>query len=104
MKKNNQSFVCYNCGYEVPPAEKTSRNHCPKCFASLHVDVVPGDRASTCGGEMYPVDYTYHPDETVITFRCTRCGHEHRNKQADDDDIARLPALIEEYRSKFGYT
>ncbi|MBO7505538.1 RNHCP domain-containing protein [bacterium] len=49
MKKINESFICVNCGREVPLASKTCRNHCPYCFASLHVDgEIPGDRSSIC--------------------------------------------------------
>ncbi|MBO7095209.1 RNHCP domain-containing protein [bacterium] len=38
MKKINETFICTNCGQEVPLASKTCRNHCPYCFTSLHVD------------------------------------------------------------------
>jgi len=47
MKKINESFVCIHCGEEIMQATKTCRNHCPKCFCSLHVDGdIPGDRAA----------------------------------------------------------
>ena len=48
--KNDSGFVCANCGREVPPLGYSSRNHCPYCLCSLHVDVNPGDRAADCGG------------------------------------------------------
>ena len=38
MKKINESFICLNCGKKVEVATRTCRNHCPYCFASLHVD------------------------------------------------------------------
>ena len=50
--KNDNGFICENCGHEVLPLGYTSRNHCPKCLASKHVDVLPGDRQNTCGGVM----------------------------------------------------
>ena len=39
-------------GKKVEPLGYTSRNHCPFCLWSLHVDENPGDRACECGGEM----------------------------------------------------
>ena len=53
--KNDNGFICANCGFEVKPLGYTSRNHCPKCLCSLHVDVNPGDRACECHGIMRPV-------------------------------------------------
>lgn len=52
LKKKDASFVCLNCGYAVPPLGYSSRNHCPRCLCSLHLDVLPGDRASGCRGLM----------------------------------------------------
>ena len=73
--KNDNAFICANCGHEVPPLKYTSRNHCPKCLCSLHLDVNPGDRASDCGGVMDPV--TAEPDPKkgfIITHKCRKCG------------------------------
>ena len=53
--KNDAGFICRNCGREVPPLGYSSRNHCPFCLCSLHVDVLPGDRAADCGGILDPV-------------------------------------------------
>ncbi|MDP2670595.1 MAG: RNHCP domain-containing protein [bacterium] len=39
MFKENNGFTCAGCGIDVLPAKKTSRNHCPQCFLSLHVDL-----------------------------------------------------------------
>jgi len=81
--KNDNGFICQNCGFSVLPLGKTSRNHCPKCLHSLHVDVLPGDRASDCGGLMKPV--LVEPDAKkgyVITVRCQKCGFTGRNKAA----------------------
>lgn len=87
FSKNDEAFVCQNCGAEVPPLRYTSRNHCPKCLRSLHLDVNPGDRAADCGGIMDPV--TAEPDAKrgfIITHKCRKCGAIRRNKAADDDD------------------
>ncbi len=104
MKKINETFVCLECGKTVPPAEKTSRNHCPYCFASQHVDgEIPGDRKAveTCGGAMYPRAYEIANGKTKILFQCAKCGKEHRNKVATDDNLMTLDEKIVQYRPKF---
>lgn len=102
MKTINETFPCLNCGKQVPKADRTCRNHCPFCFASCHVDgEVPGDRASLCQSPMYPTDYEMKNGEVRILFTCSKCGKQHRNKRATDDEIADLPGKIEEYRQYF---
>ena len=81
--KNDNSFICVHCGKEVEPLGYTSRNHCPYCLWSLHVDVNPGDRANECCGELEPI--SAEPDAKkgfVIIHRCTKCGEIRRNKAA----------------------
>lgn len=83
FQKNDSGFVCANCGREVLPLGYSSRNHCPFCLCSLHVDILPGDRANTCGGLLVPV--RTEPDARrgfLIIFRCQRCGATVRNKAA----------------------
>ena len=73
--KNDAGFVCVHCGQTVEPLGYTSRNHCPFCLWSRHVDVLPGDRANSCGGAMEPI--RVEPDRRrgyVIVHRCTVCG------------------------------
>ena len=85
--KNDNGFICAHCGKEVEPLGFTSRNHCPFCLWSLHVDVNPGDRASDCGGVMDPA--FAEPDAKrgfIITHKCRKCGELRRNKAASDDD------------------
>lgn len=102
MKTINENFTCHYCWQQITKAPKTCRNHCPFCFASLHVDGdVPGDRATECKGEMYPISYEMKNSEIRILFSCTKCGKQHRNKRAEDDEITLLPGLIEKYREKF---
>ena len=55
FSKNDSGFICAHCGKEVEPLGFTSRNHCPFCLWSLHVDVHPGDRANQCKGQMEPI-------------------------------------------------
>ena len=102
MKKINESFTCINCGKEIPLASKTCRNHCPYCFASLHVDWnIPGDRSSDCKAIMYPVEYMMKNSDYKILFVCSKCGKKHWNKRAEDDIIENLPDLIKSYNKYF---
>lgn len=81
--KNDSGFTCVHCGREVEPLGYTSRNHCPFCLWSLHLDENPGDRASECGGSMEPVWAEPDPKRGyIITHRCTKCGALRRNKAA----------------------
>jgi DNA-directed RNA polymerase subunit RPC12/RpoP len=86
--KNDAGFVCTHCGRRVEPLGYSSRNHCPFCLWSLHVDVLPGDRANECRGEMEPVRVELNPKKGyVIVHRCTRCGELHRNKAANEAPV-----------------
>jgi hypothetical protein len=97
--KNDEGFVCAHCGKEVMPLGYSSRNHCPFCLWSLHLDINPGDRASECGGELEPI--RVEPDARrgyVIVHRCTKCGEIHRCRAAhmaknQPDDIKLLIKL-----------
>lgn len=96
--KNDNGFVCENCGKEVPPLGYSSRNHCPFCLYSKHVDVNPGDRAADCGGLMRPNDVAVDSRKGfIITHKCNICGAERRNKMQSDDDTALLIKLTNPY-------
>lgn len=83
FQKNDGGFTCLHCGREVPPLGYTSRNHCPFCLWSLHVDVLPGDRANPCGGLLRPIKTEPDPKKGfVIVHRCERCGATVRCKAA----------------------
>lgn len=85
--KNDSAFICEHCGKEVKPLGYTSRNHCPYCLWSKHLDVLPGDRAADCGGTMEPVKVEPDPKKGfVITHKCTKCGEIRRNKAAYGKD------------------
>lgn len=88
-KEENSAFVCAKCGAEVPPLTNGSyRNHCPRCLYSLHVDNVPGDRKSGCGGLMRPVAAVYSGRKGwQIVHKCEKCGIEHRCKLAQNTDM-----------------
>lgn len=99
FQKNDQGFLCQNCGLEVQPLGYTSRNHCPRCLCSLHVDMQPGDRQNPCGGLMRPL--RVEPDARrgfIIVHRCEKCGTIGRNRAAHEaanqpDDLALLIRL-----------
>ena len=86
--KNDSGFTCVNCGKEVLPLGYTSRNHCPFCLHSLHLDVNPGDRASDCGGVLEPIFAEIDAKKGyVIVSRCKKCGAERRNKAAHEAKV-----------------
>ena len=88
FQKNDNGFICAHCGREVLPLGYTSRNHCPFCLWSLHVDINPGDRANPCGGPLEPVSAVPDPKRGyVITHKCDKCGAISRNKTAHEAKI-----------------
>lgn len=102
MKKINETFVCLECGNQVGLAPKTCRNHCPRCFTSLHVDwQIPWDRSSSCHGKMYPKEYFISNWEIKILFQCVKCWKTHCNKTSADDNLPSLDELIYKYKKFF---
>ena len=99
FSKNDDGFTCLHCGRYVPPLGYTSRNHCPYCLWSIHVDVNPGDRANDCGGIMEPITAEVDSKKGfVIVHKCKKCGAISRNRSAHEakvqpDDIKKLIAL-----------
>lgn len=89
--KNDSGFICQNCGFEVEPLSYTSRNHCPKCLCSLHVDILPGDRACECRGILQPIFAEPAAEGFVITHKCQKCGAISKNKSAVKKKGTALP-------------
>jgi DNA-directed RNA polymerase subunit RPC12/RpoP len=94
FQKNDDGFVCVKCGTAVPPNKVTSRDHCPVCLHSLHVDINPGDRKNPCGGVLVPISARPHPKKGFqIIYQCEKCKKTHINKAAltgempDDTDL-----------------
>ena len=86
--KNDNSFICENCGKTVLPLGYSSRNHCPFCLWSLHLDINPGDRASECHGKMEPIRVeTDSKKGYVIIHRCQKCGETKRNRSAHEASV-----------------
>lgn len=102
MIKNDNGFVCVNCGKIVEKLGVTSRNHCPYCLHSLHVDIIPGDRANTCRGVLKPIAVENNAKKGyVIVFKCTKCGAITRNKSAPDDDFDALLFISKSHADMF---
>ena len=87
--RRNEGFVCKHCGARVRPLVRgSSRNHCPGCLWSKHVDAVCGDRSAGCGGMMRPVAVVQDAGRGwLIVHRCTLCGKVSRNKSALNDPV-----------------
>ena len=86
--KNDSGFVCAHCEKKVEPLGYTSRNHCPFCLWSLHLDINPGDRASDCGGKLRPIKVETDPKKGyIIVHKCEKCGEIRRNRAATDAKI-----------------
>jgi len=102
----NRGFICISCGADVQPLTNGSyRNHCPVCLSSVHVDILPGDRASGCRGVMRAVGLAYKGGKGwQIVHRCERCGARRLNKIAANtqqaDDLKALARLNQAQQSR----
>lgn len=106
-KQKNAGFTCEQCGQDVTPVSNGSyRNHCPFCLFSKHLDILPGDRESTCQGLMEPVNIKFRSGKGYqIIHRCLKCGMRSVNRIAENtvqpdnmDLITRLSAIHPRYR------
>ena len=84
----DEGFICENCGKKVEKLGYTSRDHCPYCLYSKHVDVNPGDRQEECHGQLVPIGIEINPKKGyVIIYKCSKCGKIRKNKAAKDDNF-----------------
>jgi len=90
----DEGFTCAHCGCEVPPGSRRPRDHCHQCLHSRHVDVVPGDRASECGGDLVPVAVVKEKKGWMIEYRCAACGAPRRNRVLDDLVVPDDPSAV----------
>jgi len=89
----DEPFVCEVCHAEVAPLKVSSRDHCPHCLYSKHVDNNPGDRQCGCRGLLEPVGLEKHKDSYKIVYQCKTCGAVRKNRIAKDDNTDKLIAL-----------
>ena len=95
--KIDEEFTCENCGNKVEKLGYTSRDHCPQCLHSKHVDINPGDRLETCHGDLVPVSVELNPKKGyVIVYKCKKCGMIRKNKAAEDDNMELIIKLSAE--------
>ncbi len=98
MKKfqnKDEGFICAICGYNVPPLNYSSRDHCPNCLCSLHVDINPGDRQNQCYGIMVPISIqTNSKKGYIINYKCAKCNELHNNKTAIDDKFETMLSIM----------
>lgn len=96
--KNDNSFICVNCGAEVSKLNYTSRDHCNECLYSIHIDIEPGDRSNDCLGILEPINVIDTSKKgKVIIYRCKKCGKEIKNIVANDDNLDRIYDIIKKY-------
>lgn len=87
FNKLDESFICENCNKNVNSLKYTSRDHCPYCLYSKHVDINPGDRQNPCKGLLKPIDIEKFKNTYKIIYKCEKCNKLHKNIIAIDDDI-----------------
>ena len=85
--KNDNEFICENCGKKVTKLGYTARDHCNHCLYSKHVDINPGDRKNTCLGLLKPIGLEKYKDTFKIIYQCKKCHQIHKNIMAKDDNM-----------------
>ena len=90
----DEAFVCVYCARNVPRGGRRPRDHCPWCLHSLHVDVVPGDRAAECGGLLVPTGVESARKGMMLQYRCKACSETRRNRVLDDLDPPDSPTAV----------
>lgn len=87
FKNLDEGFICENCSKEVSSLKYTSRDHCPFCLYSKHVDINPGDRKCDCKGLLIPTGIEKYKNTYKIIYKCNKCKITHKNIMANDDDM-----------------
>ncbi len=90
FKMLDEEFICEYCHKKVEKLGYTSRDHCPFCLYSKHVDINPGDRNNPCKGLLKPIEIEKFRDTYKIIYRCEKCGQKHKNIVAKDDDMDKI--------------
>lgn len=84
--KNNVSFICVRCGYNVHEHPTSSRDHCTECLYGLHVDINPGDRLNQCKGLLKPIGLRLSSKKQQVVYKCLKCGQKVFCLLAPDDN------------------
>ena len=87
FSKQDEGFICEKCNMQVNKLNYTSRDHCPYCLYSKHVDINPGDRKNECKGLLEPIDIEKFKNTYKIIYKCQKCSQTHKNIMAVDDDF-----------------
>lgn len=96
--KNDNEFICKNCGRKVDKLGYTSRDHCPFCLYSIHVDIEPGDRQNQCKGMLVPINVIADSKKgKVIIYKCCKCKKIVKNIIAKDDSQEEIMKVIQNY-------
>ncbi len=94
FQMKDEAFICNNCHQSVKPLGYTARDHCPNCLYSVHLDINPGDRKSTCHGILKPVGIEKNKkSEFKIIYQCQKCGYKTKNIKAIDDNMDEIIKL-----------
>ena len=102
--KNDEGFVCANCGKVVGKLNYSSRDHCPHRLCSLHIDILPGDRQNDCGGLLVPSEVTQSNKKGyIIKYTCLKCGKTHNNKSAEDDSFSTILKVMNKTYNYLSY-
>ena len=93
----DESFICEVCGKKVDKLNYPARDHCNHCLSSKHLDIFPGDRKSSCGGILEPIEIEKgSKDKYKIVYRCKKCGEIKKNKMATDDNFDKILEIMKE--------
>lgn len=99
FQENDQAFICEHCNKNVPILKYSSRDHCPFCLYSKHVDINPGDRINKCLGMLIPIDIEKFKNTYKIIYKCEKCHQLHKNIIAKDDNINTIISLSTKFKS-----
>ena len=101
FSKLDEEFICENCKRNVNKLNYTSRDHCPYCLYSKHVDINPGDRLNSCKGLLIPIGIEKFKNAYKIIYKCKNCNQTHKNICATDDSFDEIINLSIEKGGNF---
>jgi len=77
-------------------------NHCPRCLWSRDVDNCPGDRQSSCGGMMRPMEIeSSGNNDFIVIHKCEKCGKTRRQRTAENDSLDAILEIMSGGAAKF---